>query len=85
MGYFSNASEGDFWQANNCIRCAHYYENMDEDEISNCPVWLAHLLFNYNESFRVLLDLLIPYKNGHSDRCAMFIHHRVKDDERTEK
>jgi hypothetical protein len=69
MGYFPNGSAGEDYHHRYCSRCVH-----DKD---NCPVWLAHLLHNYDECNRPesILHLLIPRsKDGlDNDKCLMFI------------
>jgi len=76
MGYFSNATEGDCWEADNCNKCAH--AGGEDDPI--CPVMQAHLIYAYqmcNEHenpAKVILDWLIPRnKDGlGNSKCAMF-------------
>lgn len=79
MGYFSNGTEGDRWESQNChTGCLHH----DEDEIekgNGCPIILAHLMYAYelcNEKEhpgKVILDLLIPRKNVYNEQCAMLV------------
>jgi hypothetical protein len=74
MGYFSNGTDGEMFEARQCNRCAH------EDPVKGCPVMLAHLLFAYelcNEEKhpgKIILDILIPLSEplGNKD-CEMFI------------
>jgi len=77
MGYFSNATEWDFWASDNCFKCAHWPKGDDDPP---CPVEMAHMLFNYelcnadDSPGKAILDMLIPRrKNGAgNNRCAMF-------------
>lgn len=76
MGYFSNGTEGDMFEARYCNRCVH------EDDEKGCPVMLAHVLYSYelcNEKEhpgKVMLDMLIPRERepGYcgNAQCAMF-------------
>lgn len=43
MGYFSNGTEGEMFEARWCERCVHQDES--EDSIG-CPVWWLHLMWN---------------------------------------
>ncbi len=70
MGYFSNGTEGEMYEARYCSRCAH-----NQSEYS-CPVWDAHLLANYDEcnNDASILHILIPRnERGDNEQCAMFI------------
>lgn len=71
MGYFSNGSEGDSFQAALCERCLH-------DVKQDCPVWLIHLMYNYNqcknEDYAAILSAFIPRnKEGFNEDCKMFV------------
>lgn len=79
MGYFSNGTEGDSYREKYCSRCAHYDPEGDKE----CPVWEAHLSFNYDQHtpegkregpVAQILDQLIPRdaKVGNA-KCAMFL------------
>lgn len=71
MGYFSNGSEGDWYERTYCDRCIH----QGPDDGPGCAVMLAHLLHNYQEcnNKESILHLLIPRKpDGFNDQCAMF-------------
>lgn len=70
MGYFSNGTEGDMFEAQYCARCVH---NTDK----GCPVMLTHLLFSYEEcnsdsNAKRMLDILIPREGAWNEQCAMF-------------
>lgn len=76
MGYFANGTEGDMFEAQWCNRCVH------EDDEKGCPVFLAHILYAYEEcnsksNAKVMLDMLIPRKRASNAQCAMF-HERPK-------
>ena len=70
MGYFSNGSEGEAYQARYCNRCVH-------DVHQDCPIWLAHLLHNYAECNQKdsILHLLIPRSSDGLDNeeCKLFL------------
>lgn len=76
MGYFSNATEGDAWESQNCAHCVH---NKQDEDAGMCPVMLAHITFAYelcNETEhpgKVILDWLIPRRKGDTGnkQCAM--------------
>jgi hypothetical protein len=75
MGYFSNGSEGMYYEERFCSRCVH----RGNDETGGCVVWLAHLLYSYTEcnstsNAKHILDLLIPPAKDKlsNDQCAMF-------------
>ena len=71
MGYFSNGTEAAIYQAEWCNRCVH-----DEEA---CPVWVAHLIFNYDlvnapssTPGGAILDMLIPREGVFNGQCTMF-------------
>lgn len=72
MGYFSNGSEGEIYRARWCDRCLH-------DQKSGCAVYLAHLMFNYDQckdsKLADVLSVLIPRtKDGlDNEQCKMFV------------
>ena len=65
MGYFSNGTEGEMYEAEFCSRCVH------ED---NCAVLEAHMLYNYDECNKKdsILHILIPKKGCDNKKCRMF-------------
>lgn len=69
MGYFSNGTEGMAYQSRYCERCVH-------DVKQDCPIWLAHLIHNYDECNNPdsILHLLIPKTpDGLSnEQCKLF-------------
>ena len=70
MGYFSNGTEGETYRAEWCERCVHG-KNLD------CPIWAAHLNFNYAECNKPdsILHMLIPRtKDGlGNEQCRLFL------------
>lgn len=73
MGYFSNGSEGDAYEAKYCNRCVHSGEDG-----TGCNVMLAHVLFAYEECNRDsnakrMLDMLIPRDGAFNGECTMFV------------
>lgn len=71
MGYFSNGEEGLAYEAKYCSKCIHY----GDDEGPGCPIWLAHLLYNYDECNNEgsILHILIPRKGVENLQCRMFV------------
>ena len=73
MGYFSNGSEGEDYQAKYCARCVH--ENMKTGR--GCPIWNLHLLHNYDDcnNPKSYLHFLIPrdHEKCGNERCTMFV------------
>ena len=69
MGYFSNGTEGDYYQAKYCDKC--YWGDKP------CVVWFAHLTHNYDEANNneSILNILIPRsKDGLvNEKCGMFV------------
>jgi hypothetical protein len=72
MGYFSNASEADCYRETHCVNCAH--QGAPDETV--CPVWMAHLIFNYDEcnNERSILHSLIPRRidGPGNELCTMF-------------
>lgn len=73
MGYFSNGTEGMDYEEHYCHRCIHD----GPEEGPGCPVWLAHLLHNYeqhkDEQLASVLNILIPRdEDGWNQQCSMF-------------
>lgn len=72
MGYFSNGTEGMDYQYRYCNHCMN-------DIKGDCPVWLLHLVYNYDQNkdaeIGKILDLLIPISKDKigNDQCRMFI------------
>jgi hypothetical protein len=70
MGYFSNGTEGMDYQERYCSRCVH-------DKNEDCPVWAAHLLYNYQECNKPesILHMLIPRTDNGlgNSACSLFI------------
>ena len=68
MGYFSNSTEGNFYEQGFCAKCWHYHD---------CAVLQAHMLYNYEECNNPdsILHLLIPRSEDgmHNLKCRMFV------------
>jgi hypothetical protein len=77
MGYFSNGTEGMIYEEHYCQRCIHVDREPGVDK--PCPIWMAHLLFAYEECNRdsnahTMLDMLIPRTPDglNNEQCVMF-------------
>lgn len=66
MGYFSNGSEGEAYEARWCNRCQHQ---------DDCDIWMQHLIFNGNPEHRARLDALIPESPDGlgNEQCTGFV------------
>jgi hypothetical protein len=83
MGYFSNGTEGEFYEEHYCRCCANY----GPEEGPTCPVWMAHLMFAYEEcnsdsNAAAILEMLIPrgeylaedgIMTPTNEQCTMFV------------
>jgi hypothetical protein len=82
MAYFSNGTEGMDYQHNYCNQCLH-------DAKQNCPVWLLHLMHNYDECNKPdsFLHVLIPRsKDGLSnEQCTMYVPNAELSDGRGDR
>lgn len=71
MGYFSNGTEGDAYEARWCANCVH---GKSQD---GCAVMLAHILESYGQSgsTETVLSTLIPRSEDGvgNNKCRMFI------------
>ena len=71
MGYFSNGTQAEVYEANFCKNCVH--QKLDD---GGCAVWLAHLIHNYDECNNPdsILHMLIPRRKDDvgNDECKMF-------------
>ena len=74
MGYFSNGSEGHDFEAQWCARCLH---NGDGTTRPYCPVWNAHLLYNYDQNSKPdigdVLGMLIVRRKDFVQECQLFV------------
>lgn len=75
MGYFPNGTAAEAFENYNCAHCKHGPVDEDSD---GCPIWMAHLAFNYdqfdNKQVADILGMLIPRdKVGQNSECAMFL------------
>lgn len=72
MGYFSNGSEGESYEARWCSRCIHE---------EGCAVMMSHLVYNYDQiidgnrdnPLGEVLSLLIPDEGSSCGECSMFV------------
>ena len=71
MGYFANSTEGEVFQANNCEKCMNWRH--DANAGYGCPVWDAHLLFNYEDKVKSLLNILIERTKDGGNKCRMLL------------
>jgi hypothetical protein len=46
VGYFSNGSEGDWYENKYCAKCANF---IDEGMGQNCPILELHAIYNYDQ------------------------------------
>lgn len=71
MAYFSNGSEGMDYEERYCSRCVH-----QQEQVGGCPIWQAHMLYNYKECNKEdsILDILIPRTADGlgNEQCKMF-------------
>ncbi len=71
MGYFSNGTEWERYEAEYCWKCIH------NEEEKGCAVVLAHMLFNYDEcnNEKSILNFLIPRSKDKlsNEQCMMFM------------
>jgi hypothetical protein len=71
MAYFPNGTAGDVFREHYCDRC-----KWDKDQ--SCPIWAAHLMYNYDEcnNDKSILHMLISMtKDGlYADECYFFEH-----------
>ena len=73
MGYFSNGSEGEYYESEYCSKCVHYPGSEDD---GGCAVLIAHMIYNYDECNNKdsILHILIPRDTkGNNEKCQMFI------------
>lgn len=66
MAYFSNGTEGEFYQEKFCCRCVHF---------NGCTIWMLHLIHNYDEcdNESSWLHKLIPMST-YDDRGVLVQH-----------
>lgn len=70
MAYFPNGTAGECYESEYCARCLH---NPTTPEHPGCAVMLAHLLHNYEEESRPVLNVLIPMDGIEAKECSMFV------------
>lgn len=73
MGYFSNGSEGDYYQSEYCDHCVH--DTRNDESIDCCPVWEMHEMLNDEKEIRIriVLNNFIPRDKQGNKQCVMFI------------
>ena len=71
MGYFSNGTQGEMYQAKWCDKCLH----QNAEKYVSCPIWDLHLLNNYEECNKAdsYLHHLIPRDGIDNEQCRMFV------------
>lgn len=73
MGYFSNGTEADLYEAEHCLNCVHYG---DVESPTLCPVTELHWLWNYfqnqDEDKAIALRTFIPRDGVKNLKCRMF-------------
>lgn len=80
MAYFSNGSEGEYYEEKWCLRCVHYGDGGDL-----CPVLVLHFMWNYDAcngdrpgaspevaAKHTALNTLWPRDGIDNGQCAMF-------------
>jgi hypothetical protein len=65
VGYFPNGTSAEIFYERHCSKCHH-------DINQDCPVFAAHLVFNYDDCNKEhsILHMLIPHD---CSECKMFI------------
>lgn len=77
MGYFSNSTEGMIFEEMYCRDCVHYEYGNKLYDAGCCPVWMLHLLYNYdavgNETLQHILNTFIPERTDQpgNEPCTM--------------
>ena len=70
MGYFSNGTEGERYQAQYCSRCVH------DDPDKGCEIWGAHVVYlsdsKNQPSVGGVLNMLIPMEGTTNLQCKLF-------------
>ncbi len=86
MGYFSNGTAGELYEANHCSLCVHGPIARPD---TLCPVWSLHLLHNYADCDKPdsMLHALIPLSEDGlgNEQCTMFIERPDALDPRQER
>lgn len=78
MGYFSNGTEWECYEAQYCSRCVHHKTEPGE----GCAVVLLHMTRNYKDcnDEDSPLHVLIPRDGIRNGRCAMFHEGKPSDE-----
>ena len=68
MGYSSNGTEGMDYEEAHCLKCIH------SPTFRGCPVWEAHMLWNYDEFNKPdsILHKMIPRAKLGNERCIFW-------------
>jgi len=82
MAYFPNSTAGEIYEHHVCSLCQHYDEGM-------CPLLSLHMLYNYDQlaaeepgpTLKVVLDVLIPARDGKNLLCSMIAASEGKENE----
>jgi len=74
MAYFPNGTDGELFEETVCKECIHYNEE------NGCPIFNAHLLYNYEAEgiAQKILDMLIEDKEEKNDEGYKFFTHHCK-------
>jgi hypothetical protein len=75
MGYFSNGSEGEWYEAHYCDNCVHNHPEY------GCPCLEAHKLWNYEECNKPdsALHKMIPREGSKNLECIFFAERDEQD------
>ena len=73
MGYFSNGTEGQIYEATYCRHC-RWYRPVEKGGAESCPVLDAHLWWNYQDCNEPgsPLHKMIPRDGIENLRCVYF-------------
>ena len=75
MAHFSNGTEFDIWQNDNCIKCRH--------DMSFCPILIIYSTYNsdqfIDEKIKGILGAFIPTgDDGFPGQCEMLMERNLK-------
>jgi hypothetical protein len=65
MAYFANGTEGEVYEHKYCNKC-RIFKN------GTCPVLDLHMIYNGNDTFEEVLDILIPRVDGENQKCSYY-------------
>lgn len=75
MGYFSNATEAERYQAMYCFLCINW-RDPDDGRGEGCPIWDMQLMHNQAQSRTVMAKVInefIPRNGTDNEQCTMFV------------